>query len=131
MKLGMKIEHIGLTIKDPVEIDHFYCEVLGMRRIRDFILYKDVSEVVFGIEEDIQVAFLEKDGMTIELFVSEQTNKNPIDHICISVSDRKLLIQKAQQKGYTYTRIKRPEYDLVFLKDKSGNLFEVRGTYSE
>jgi len=127
----MNIEHIGLTIKEPTEIENFYCELLGMCRIRDFILYKDVSEVIFGIEEDIQVSFLEKDGMTIELFVSEQTNKNPIDHICISVTDRELLIQKAQRMGYSYTRIKRPEYDLVFLKDKSGNLFEVRSTYYE
>jgi len=124
--MEMKIEHIGLAINDSGEIDNFYCELLGMHRIRDFVLHRDVSGVVFGIDEDIQVSFLEKDGMTIELFVSELMNKNPIDHICISVSDRKLLMQKAQQKGYSYTRIKRPEYDLVFLKDKSGNLFEVR-----
>ncbi len=124
----MKLEHIALTINDSEEIENFYCDILGMRRIRDFILPKDVSVTIFGVESDIEVSFLEKGSLTVELFVSKLINKNPIDHVCITVPDRELMIQKAQQKGYAYTRIKRPEFDLVFLKDKNDNLFELRMT---
>lgn len=126
MKRDMRLEHIALTIKDSKEINDFYCNVLGMNRTRDFILKRDVADVLFGIDSDVEVSFLEKDGITFEVFTSESLNARPVDHICISVLDREVLVEKAEQKGYAFIRIKRPEFDLVFIKDKSGNLFELR-----
>ena len=124
----MKLEHIGLTVKSHEEIDAFYCKLLGFKRVRNFVLKRDVANVLFGINKNIQVSFLEKDNIRIELFVSEALNMRPIDHICISVPEREALVQRAKMAGYEVIRIKRPEFDLVFLKDGSNNLFEMRSS---
>ncbi len=122
----MKLEHIAITVGNPEEIDDFYCEILGMNRVRDFTLKRDVALELFGLDEQIEVSFLEKDGIKLEIFVTSSFDQPRVDHICISVPDRELLVEAAFAKGYEVVRIKRTEFDLVFLKDRSGNLFEMR-----
>ena len=124
----MKLEHIALTVKIREEINDFYCKILEMNRVRDFVLKRDVAFDLFGRDEQIEVAFLEKDGISMEIFVTETQAGSRVEHLCIAVTDREQLTRSAREMGYGVIRIKRPEFDLLFLKDKSGNLFELRNT---
>jgi len=47
-------------------------------------------------------------------------------HICILVDDREALLKKAINKTYDFTRIEREDFDLVFVRDKCGNIFEIK-----
>ncbi|MBC8486375.1 MAG: hypothetical protein H8D45_10090, partial [Bacteroidetes bacterium] len=48
------------------------------------------------------------------------------DHICLAIKDRETLITKAEAQNYECIRRKRDIFDLIFIKDKSGNIFEIK-----
>ena len=69
---------------------------------------------------------MQKEEIILEIFVTKKQYKQGFRHICISVKNREELVKKAEQKAYECTRIKREFSDLVFIRDKSGNIFEIK-----
>jgi catechol 2,3-dioxygenase-like lactoylglutathione lyase family enzyme len=122
----MNIEHIATTITDQAEIQNFYCNVLGMNEIRRFVLKNELAGQIFGINKDTFVFQLQKEDLFLELFLVAGKYDKGFEHICISIKDRENLIAKAEQNGYTCIRIEKEKSDLVFIKDKSGNIFEIK-----
>ncbi len=120
------LEHIGLTVVDYSEIKEFYQDLLGFKLDYDFQISAELSEKMFGIEEKSRAYMLSKNGLKLELFVSRQKNMSDYNHLCFSIKDREAFIQKAKEKGYECTVIKRDKSDLVFVKDKSNNIFEIK-----
>lgn len=84
----MNLEHIALNISEPEEIKSFFCEILGMREIRHFVLDRKLAGEIFGIEKETA--------------------------------------SKADQHGYSCIRLTRGNSELIFIKDKSGNIFELK-----
>jgi catechol 2,3-dioxygenase-like lactoylglutathione lyase family enzyme len=121
----MKLEHVALTISDEEEIGYFYQNILGLHKIRDFILKKDLAREIFGIDKETKVFLLQKNELLLELFLMPEQYSHDFKHICISIKNREELIEKAEQNAYQCIRIKREKSDLIFMKDKSGNIFEI------
>ena len=122
----MKLEHIALSVSDHKEIEKFYTNVLGIEQIKNFILRKELAANIFGINEEITVFLLQKDKVVFEIFITTEYRKQTFDHICISVKNREKFISKALLGGYKVTRIERELFDLIFFKDKDGNIFEIK-----
>ena len=124
--IEMNIEHIALTIIKEQEIKDFYEDVLGMKPVKNFILEKELAHKIFGQEEAVKVIQLIKDQTFLEIFISSRKQSNQFAHLCFKVDDREALINKATSLNYECIKIERPASDLIFLKDKSGNLFEIK-----
>ena len=122
----MKLNHIAITVNDFSEIEGFYKNLLGMRDVRDFEITKDKVVRIFGIEHKITAYQLQKDNLFFEVFVLPQNIEKGFDHICFSVPDRDELINQAKHMNYEVIQIKREHFDLIFVKDKSGNIFEIK-----
>jgi catechol 2,3-dioxygenase-like lactoylglutathione lyase family enzyme len=122
----MKLEHIALSISDPKEVRNFYQDILGMTEVKAFTLQKSLAYDIFGLDEEASVFLLQKDSLFLEVFVRLEANKRSFNHICIAVNDRETLFRKAKQKDYECIRIERDSYDLIFIKDNSGNIFEIK-----
>ena len=122
----MKLEHIALTVTDPAEVENFYHDILGMSEVSNFILKKDLAVRIFGIDREISVFLLKKDELLLEIFLMPEQRKHYFDHICISIKNREEFIEKAAQNGYEYIRLNRKYADLMFIKDRSGNTFEIK-----
>jgi catechol 2,3-dioxygenase-like lactoylglutathione lyase family enzyme len=122
----MKCKHIGLTLVSPKEIENFYQEILGMKLVKEFALNQGLANKIFNIPLDTQVFLLQSGDMFLEVFIAEKHGACAFDHICIEVPDRELLLSKADAGGYPITRIERDFSDLIFVKDKSGNVFEIK-----
>lgn len=122
----MNIEHIAITVENHDEIIHFYRDFLGMKQVRDFILDKNMAQKIFGINNHIPVFLMKKGELVFEIFINKKNPNLVINHICFSVNNRGDLIKNAQGKGYQTIIIEREQYDLVFIKDKSGNIFEIK-----
>ena len=124
----MNLEHVALTITDPKEIKNYYHEILGMVEIRNFKLEKDLAREIFGIEKETTIFHLQKDELLLEIFLIPERFENGFSHLCISISDREEIANKAHQNGYACIRLKRGNPDMIFIKDKSGNIFELKQT---
>jgi len=118
--------HIGITIKDKAEVENFYKNILGFELIKIFTISAFLSENIFNIEKDIEVALVDNKDFTIELFISKIDNKQNYEHICIMVENREQIIKKAQENRYPCIMIEREPFDIVFIRDKTGNLFEIK-----
>ena len=122
----MKLEHIALTISDIQEIKNFYVDILEMKELKNFVLKSELSQKIFNINKDTSAFFLQKDDLFLEIFVTDEKLKQGFNHICISVNDRENLIKKSEAQNYKCVRIKREFSDLIFIEDKSGNIFEIK-----
>lgn len=122
----MKLEHIALSISDPEEINNFYVDILGMIETKTFVLSRALAKSIFDIEEEVSVFLLEKNGLLLEIFLAPGQKKHHFNHICLTVNDRETLFNKAAQNAYECIRIEREAFDLIFIKDKIGNIFEIK-----
>ena len=122
----MKLEHIAITINDSREISSFYKGILGMQEVRSFVLNETLSEKIFGIPIETPVYQLKNGELLLEIFVNPKKKENDFNHICFKINDRQTLINKAIAQNYECIQIEREKYNLVFIKDKSGNVFEIK-----
>lgn len=120
-------EHVGITINRESDIDNFYKELLGLEEVRKFDLYQELSETLFGISDTVPVTYLSGDNLFVELFLTDKKQTPVYNHICIAVSERDLFVKKAESMAFFVTRIERESRDdLMFIRDNSGNIFEIK-----
>ena len=122
----MKLEHIALTIEDAKEIKDFYIDILEMKEVKNFVLKKKLANKIFGINKDTSAFFLQKNDLFLEIFITNEKLKQGFDHFCLAIKDRETLVTKAQAQNYECIRIERDIFDLIFIKDKIGNIFEIK-----
>jgi len=121
------LEHIGITINRESDIDNFYKELLGLKEVRKFDLYQEFSETLFGISDSVAVTYLSGDDLFVELFLTGKKQTPVYNHICFSIPERDSFVEKAESMGFPVTRIERESRDnLIFLRDNSGNIFEIK-----
>jgi len=118
--------HVAVTINDLSEIKNFYVDILGLEIIKKFTLSKDISNKIFNIEKETEVTVIGKDDFSMEIFKSNKTSHYDFQHVCITVNNREKVVRKAQKNNYPCIIIKKDIADIVFIKDKSDNLFEVK-----
>lgn len=123
---NIKLEHIALSITDPEEVGSFYQNILGANVIRNFVLDKDLAGRIFGINRDTSVYLMQKDELFLELFLIPKQSSQNFQHICISINNRKEIVETALRNGYECIQIERNGKDLIFIKDKSRNIFEIK-----
>ncbi len=124
--MTMNLKHIALSINDTSDIENFYSNILNMKEVKSFILGKDFAEKLFDISHEASVRLLKRDGLFLEIFITQEENKQGFNHICLTVNNREELFNKAVSGGYECIRIERESFDLIFIKDKSGNSFELQ-----
>ncbi len=122
----MKLEHIALSVTDTEEIKNFYFNILEMKEVKNFVLNKELANNIFKIEKEVPVFLLQKDKLFFEIFVTNMQNNQGYNHVCIEIQNREELVEKAIKQGYICIRIERDMFDLIFIKDKSGNIFEIK-----
>ena len=121
----MKLEHIAITVESLDEMINFYQNILGMEQIRDFVIDRSLAAKLFNVDENLPVYLMQRDDLVLEIFIHKQ-NRESVKHLCIAVENRENLIRELQEKGYQTIIIEREQHDLVFIKDKSENIFEIK-----
>lgn len=122
----MKFQHLGLTITVKSDIREFYQDILEMDIQKEFTLNEELAEQIFRQDHDVKVVAGTIGNLFIALFFAEQKPDAVWDHICFVSDNRAALINACRGKNYPVTVIERKPFDIVFIKDKSGNLFEIK-----
>ena len=120
------LNHIGISISDPSEINTFYQEILEMKLVKQFAINSDLSKQIFQINKETNVFLMQKDNLILEIFINENLVLKQYNHICVNVYSSSNMIKKAKENNYACTIIPRKNYDLVFIEDKIGNVFEIK-----
>ncbi|MEM0467290.1 MAG: hypothetical protein QXX20_06835 [Candidatus Thermoplasmatota archaeon] len=85
--------------------------------------------MIFGIAKPVEVDVYGNDVLSIEVFfIENQRQPNDFTHVCITVSDRATFIRRCEQHHLTPFTVQKDGKEYLFVRDFSGNLFEVKVT---
>jgi len=121
----MKLKHIGLNIASASEVDYFYRGILKCWPENNTEVSEGLSKEVFQQDGDANIFTVRNSELTFKLFLTEKGQENAFNHLCIEVGDREHIAEKARAFGYPVVRIKQDSDELLFVKDKAGNIFEL------
>ena len=126
----MKIEHIAVASNTIEDSDKFFSELLGLRKVKDFLLPLDLTEKIFEINKEQRIVRYSNDNLIAEIFITDDNSKakDIFTHPCIIVENREKLIEKATSMGFPIIKALRKDRDdyILFIKDFFGNLYEIK-----
>jgi len=125
MEKQTKIKHVALTYKNKDEADTFFIKVLNLDFKKSFILSEDLTYKIFGIKQETKVQVYTNDYSYFEIFISKKLPKQYFDHTCIKVDSKENFIKRCKENKIDPIYVKNGEKILLFIKDYSGNLFEI------
>ena len=121
-----QLNHVALQYTDEEKAETFFTKILGLPQKKKFILSPELSETIFGIKENVEIRVYEKLGTRFEVFITPTNKKPGYNHTCIEINDKKEFINRCKKHGIKPNIIKKDNKKLLFIKDFSGNLFEVK-----
>jgi catechol 2,3-dioxygenase-like lactoylglutathione lyase family enzyme len=120
--------HSGIAVASKADAENLFEDILGLKLLYTFHIEPDTISTLFGIQTAADARVYEMINARLEVFIiSGLQRKSPgFDHLCITVPDMSSTIEKAEKIGLTVRRFKRDTGDVVFMEDRSGNLFELK-----
>ena len=126
----MRIEHVAIASRSEEDSKRFFSELLGLEKVREFIVSADLMDQFFGVKKDQKVVRYKNEKVEVEVFITddESSVKDMFTHICVIVEDKIKLIDRAEPMGFKITKVARKDSDdfYLFLKDSFGNLYEIK-----
>jgi len=120
------LNHVAIPIGYKEDIGNFYSHVLGFDEKYRFVVDQSTAFSIFGINHELEVTLIEKEGLKLELFHFDEPSKPGISHICLTVSGINKICRVAEEGGYQTIKISRSSGTIAFVSDKSGNRFEIK-----
>ncbi len=126
----MKIEHLAVSSNSEEDSDNFFIKLLGLKKLRSFVVSSDLMEQFFKVKKEHKVIRYGNEEVSVEVFITDDKSKvlDKFTHMCLVIEDRAKLIDVARQMNYEVIKVPRKDSDVfyLFLKDKFGNLYEIK-----
>lgn len=124
----MILSHVALTCSSEDNCDRFYKDILGLNKVRSFVVSSELVLNIFGMEGECRVIDYRNDELAFEIFlVGGVEVERGFNHVCLEVEDRDGLIEKCIEMGFQVVKLPKGSDDIyLFIRDFDGNLFEVK-----
>ncbi len=120
------LNHVALQYSDRKKAEIFFTDILGIPKTRSFTLSDQLSEKIFGIEKTIDIDIFDNGNVRFEIFITDQKNKSYFSHTCIEIDNKEEFINSCKKNGLKPYIILKGEKELLFVRDFSDNLYEVK-----
>ena len=123
----MKIlNHIAIEVTDKNQAEIFFTKILNIPKIGSFTISSKLCKDIFGISKKIEIRIFANDDIKLEVFTTHKKAPHSYSHICLNVKNKKNIIDKCKKYGIIPNIVKKDDRELLFIKDFSGNLFEIK-----
>ncbi len=123
----MKHLHTAIQIRGESEIANFYQTILGFKRQYDFELENPLTAKIFGKQKDVRVFNVRRDEVVLELFLDPDLESNEsYAHVCLELDNPMEVVAESRKAGYEAIELERSKGTVYFIKDGSGNIFELK-----
>jgi len=126
MKKKIDLLHVALEQNDKEETDIFYNKILGLELKKEFSINSELSEKIFNIKEKVDTRTYGNDNVLFELFFTKNKKFKEFDHVCIQIPDKQDFFDKCEKYSIKPLLVKKGEKTLIFVKDFTGNIFEIK-----
>ncbi len=123
----MKLLHVAIQMEKSEEAHLFFEGILKLKKVREYTLKSNLAEEIFGIKKDFIVYLYALENGYIEVFIGEKANNIGMAHIALAIKNRKEVVNTAKEFGLSvYEKERKGRDTLTFIKDPSGNLYELK-----
>jgi catechol 2,3-dioxygenase-like lactoylglutathione lyase family enzyme len=119
------LNHVAVECDDQASADLFFTTILGLPKTKSSLLSKELSNTIFQIDEPVAFHMYDNGKTRIEVFIHRSKQKRTYTHVCIQVDDKTDFIASCKQHGIEPLLVEKDKKQLLFVRDFSGNLFEV------
>lgn len=126
MKEDTKLQHVALQQVDQEKADIFFKKILGLELVKTFTLDRRLSEEIFGIPEPVEAVVYGNEQTHFEIFITKTKNIPGFCHTCIEINNKEDFIKHCKENNIEPFFIKKDDRTLLFVKDFSKNLFEIK-----
>ncbi|MBU0600170.1 VOC family protein [bacterium] len=120
------LRHVGLEVIDKEKAMTFFLEVLGLKKTKSFLLNLSLTKDIFNLEEEVEVEVFTGEGIELEVFITDRRLDKGYLHLCLEVENKESFIDRSKKHGLKPKIIKKGEKELLFIRDFSGNLYEIK-----
>ena len=125
MSEGTIVQHVALEYSHKETADLFFLEILGMEKIKTTPLPRVLSFSIFGIDIDVEMVVYANETSRFEVFIHAKRREHSFDHVGLKVPDKDEFVARCKKHGLKPFFIQKNDKQLLFVRDFSGNLFEV------
>ncbi len=124
----MKLNHVALVCSSEQRADDFYEGVLELRKMKSFLLSRELARQIFEIEGECQVFVYGNSLFTVEVFLAKPApgRETSFEHICVEVKNIEKFVNRCEAMQVEVNRVPKGDRLLTFVKDYDGNLFEIK-----
>lgn len=126
MPEGTIIQHVALEYSDKETADRFFSEILGMEKIKTTILPRALSFSIFGIDSDVDMVVYANETSRFEVFIHPKRKEHGFAHVGLKITDQDECVARCKTHGLKPFFIQKNDKQLLFVRDFSGNLFEIQ-----
>lgn len=120
------LNHVALLYSDKEKAEIFFTKILGIPKVKTFALSKNLSEAIFGINSGVEIDVYDNGRARFEVFIGKTGEKPTYEHICIKIENKKEFIDRCKKYGIEPLIVKKEGKNLLFVRDFSDNLYEVK-----
>lgn len=125
MKNDIIVQHVAVEYSSQELAERFFSSILGLPKVKSSLLSKELSEKIFQTKHEVRFDFYDDGTTRFEVFITKQPRQSGFAHVCIAVDDKKDFISRCTQQGLTPFFVQKGDRELLFVRDFSGNLYEV------
>ena len=96
-----------------------------MEKIKTTPLPRVLSFSIFGIDTDVEMVVYANETSRFEVFIHAKRREHSFDHVGLKVSDKDEFVARCKKHDLKPFFIQKNDKQLLFVRDFSGNLFEV------
>ena len=120
------LNHVALTFPDKISAAIFFKEILDLSEIKSFEISNELSKQIFGISENIFVIVFGNNKVNFEVFITDKIKKESYEHVCVEIENKEEFIKRCRQNNIEPIFVKKEDRTLLFIRDYSGNLYEIK-----
>ena len=124
----INLNHIGIMSKNKEDAISFFNKILEFNILYEFQIPESLSYEIFKIHQSLNVIVFGNSLVTIEIFIFPEFKlpEPNIPHICINVEDLEMFLKIVNENNIEIIIGEREGRKKYFIKDFSGNLFEIK-----
>ncbi len=125
MEMGCIVQHVAVECVSEHLADLFFSEILGLPKVRSTMLSKELSTAIFRINTEVRFVLYDNGSTRFEVFIADRSREPTFAHVCLVVNKKENFVSRCMEQGLAPFIVERNGKQLLFVRDFTGNLFEV------
>ena len=119
------VQHVALQCPNEAWADTFFTKVLGIPKVKSTMLPAQLCAAIFQIDRPVQMLTYDNGEARFEVFLTSEPVASSYVHVGVAVDSTSDFVARCQAEGLTPFFVQKETKQLLFVRDFSGNLFEI------